>query len=107
MAVQSKELVLGPWGKAVAGATGAVFANIMVYPLDMYVYSPLVAFCLSARETISEWVNIMSSFFKKKKKLSILVITVLINSVKTKLQVQTKPSSSNGKDDDLEKQKDE
>lgn len=45
MAVQSKELVLGPWGKAVAGATGAVFANIMVYPLDMYVYSPLVAFC--------------------------------------------------------------
>lgn len=37
MAVQSKELVLGPWGKAVAGATGAVFANIMVYPLDMYV----------------------------------------------------------------------
>lgn len=54
MAVQSKELVLGPWGKAVAGATGAVFANIMVYPLDMYVYSPLVAFCLSARETISE-----------------------------------------------------
>jgi hypothetical protein len=39
MAVQSKELVLGPWGKAVAGATGAVFANIMVYPLDMYVFS--------------------------------------------------------------------
>lgn len=37
MAVQSKELVLGPWGKAVAGATGAVFANILVYPLDMYV----------------------------------------------------------------------
>ncbi|KAF5108536.1 hypothetical protein DV452_004798 [Geotrichum candidum] len=30
-----------------------------------------------------------------------------LDIVKTKLQVQTKPSSSNGKDDDLEKQKDE
>lgn len=26
---------LPPWGAAVAGATGAVIANAMVYPLDM------------------------------------------------------------------------
>lgn len=30
---------LPPWGSAVAGATGAVLANAMVYPLDMYVCS--------------------------------------------------------------------
>ncbi|KAF2459542.1 mitochondrial carrier domain-containing protein [Lineolata rhizophorae] len=33
MAVQSKELP--PWGYAVAGATGAVIANALVYPLDI------------------------------------------------------------------------
>jgi len=27
---------LPPWGSAVAGATGAVLANTLVYPLDMY-----------------------------------------------------------------------
>lgn len=27
--------VIGPWGKATAGATGAVLANALVYPLDM------------------------------------------------------------------------
>lgn len=27
---------LPPWGSAVAGATGAVLANALVYPLDMY-----------------------------------------------------------------------
>jgi hypothetical protein len=26
---------LPPWGSAVAGATGAVLANALVYPLDM------------------------------------------------------------------------
>jgi hypothetical protein len=26
---------LSPWGSAVAGATGAVLANAMVYPLDL------------------------------------------------------------------------
>lgn len=26
---------LPPWGSAVAGATGAVLANAIVYPLDM------------------------------------------------------------------------
>jgi hypothetical protein len=35
MGVQSKE-VIPPWGLAVAGATGALFANALVYPLDMY-----------------------------------------------------------------------
>jgi len=34
MAVQSKE-ALSPWGNALAGAMGAVFANTCVYPLDM------------------------------------------------------------------------
>lgn len=37
MAGQSKP-ELAPWGKAVAGATGAVLANTLVYPLDMSVY---------------------------------------------------------------------
>jgi len=35
MAGQSKELPIPPWGLAVAGATGAVIANAMVYPLDI------------------------------------------------------------------------
>lgn len=38
MAAQSKP-VISPWGKAAAGATGAVLANALVYPLDMYVTS--------------------------------------------------------------------
>jgi hypothetical protein len=29
---------LPPWGSAVAGATGAVLANALVYPLDMYAF---------------------------------------------------------------------
>ena len=29
-------LPLPPWGNALAGATGAVLANAIVYPLDMY-----------------------------------------------------------------------
>jgi hypothetical protein len=37
MAVMSKEAAIPPWGLAVAGATGAVLANAMVYPLDMCV----------------------------------------------------------------------
>lgn len=36
MGAQSKEIV-PPWGLAVAGATGAVLANALVYPLDMFV----------------------------------------------------------------------
>ncbi|KAK4987180.1 ADP/ATP carrier protein [Elasticomyces elasticus] len=35
MAAQSKEAVIPPWGLAVAGATGAVLANALVYPLDI------------------------------------------------------------------------
>jgi hypothetical protein len=35
MAGQSKQVPLPPWGSALAGATGAVLANAMVYPLDM------------------------------------------------------------------------
>ncbi|KAJ4304321.1 ADP/ATP carrier protein [Collariella sp. IMI 366227] len=35
MAAQSKPAPIGPWGKATAGAAGAVFANALVYPLDL------------------------------------------------------------------------
>lgn len=35
MAAISKDFVLSPWGKAVAGAAGAVLANTLVYPLDI------------------------------------------------------------------------
>ncbi|KAK3954189.1 mitochondrial carrier domain-containing protein [Pseudoneurospora amorphoporcata] len=35
MAGQSKPVQLGPWGKATAGAAGACFANVLVYPLDL------------------------------------------------------------------------
>ncbi|KAF3026803.1 ADP/ATP carrier protein [Neopestalotiopsis sp. 37M] len=35
MAVQSKAAPLPPWGFAVAGSTGAVLANALVYPLDI------------------------------------------------------------------------
>jgi len=35
MAGQSKEATIPPWGLAVAGATGAVIANALVYPLDI------------------------------------------------------------------------
>ena len=37
MGGQSKEAALPPWGYAVAGAFGAVVANALVYPLDMYI----------------------------------------------------------------------
>jgi len=36
MGVQSKEAPIPPWGLAIAGAAGAVIANTLVYPLDMY-----------------------------------------------------------------------
>ncbi|KXX79536.1 Peroxisomal adenine nucleotide transporter 1 [Madurella mycetomatis] len=35
MAAQSKPAPIGPWGRATAGAAGAVFANALVYPLDL------------------------------------------------------------------------
>ncbi|KAG7290651.1 hypothetical protein NEMBOFW57_000654 [Staphylotrichum longicolle] len=35
MAVHSKPAPIGPWGKATAGAAGAVIANTLVYPLDL------------------------------------------------------------------------
>jgi len=35
MAGQSKPVRLAPWESAIAGATGAVLANALVYPLDM------------------------------------------------------------------------
>jgi hypothetical protein len=40
MAPSAKAAPLPPWGSAVAGATGAVLANAMVYPLDMSVALP-------------------------------------------------------------------
>lgn len=43
MTGQSK---LSPWESAVAGATGAVLANALVYPLDMSVISPADPLCL-------------------------------------------------------------
>lgn len=35
MGAQSKPAPIGPWGRATAGAAGAVFANSLVYPLDL------------------------------------------------------------------------
>lgn len=35
MAAQSKPADISPWGRAVAGASGAVLANALLYPLDM------------------------------------------------------------------------
>jgi hypothetical protein len=35
MAAQSDDMVLPPWGGAVAGAAGGVLANSLVYPLDL------------------------------------------------------------------------
>lgn len=35
MGVQSKPTPIRPWGRATAGAAGAVFANALVYPLDL------------------------------------------------------------------------
>ena len=37
MAAKTGKPPLPPWGSAVAGATGAVLANALVYPLDMFV----------------------------------------------------------------------
>ena len=36
MSVKRPQLSLPPWGNALAGATGAILANAIVYPLDMY-----------------------------------------------------------------------
>lgn len=43
MAGQSKVDALPPWGNAVAGAAGAVIANTLVYPLDLYVQEMVVS----------------------------------------------------------------
>ena len=70
MGVQSKPVPIGPWGKATAGAAGAVFANTLVYPLDLYVHkSPLPVL------------------------VTLLLTRSRDHSVKTKLQVQVKPSN--------------
>ena len=37
MPSKADRLPLPPWGNAVAGATGAVLANAVVYPLDVWV----------------------------------------------------------------------
>lgn len=37
MAGKAGQSPLPPWGNALAGATGAVLANAIVYPLDMWV----------------------------------------------------------------------
>jgi hypothetical protein len=36
MAQSKEDFVLPPWGGAIAGSTGAVLANAIVYPLDLY-----------------------------------------------------------------------
>lgn len=51
MGVQSKE-VIPPWGLAVAGATGAVLANALVYPLDMYEVLFLVRDAFDANQLV-------------------------------------------------------
>lgn len=38
---KAKEQILPPWGMAVAGSAGSIFANALVYPLDMHVFSVL------------------------------------------------------------------
>jgi len=38
--MSGKQDTIPPWGLAVAGATGAVIANALVYPLDMCVKCP-------------------------------------------------------------------
>ena len=35
MAADTRQYPLPPWGDALAGATGALVANAVVYPLDM------------------------------------------------------------------------
>ena len=42
---------LPPWGNALAGATGAVLANSIVYPLDMYAELPAVE---KSREALAD-----------------------------------------------------
>ena len=37
MAHNPSQEPLPPWGNALAGAAGALLANAVVYPLDMYV----------------------------------------------------------------------
>ena len=42
---------LPPWGNALAGATGALIANAIVYPLDVYIF---VHLCGTPRLTIKQ-----------------------------------------------------
>ena len=42
MPTKTDQPPLPPWGNALAGATGAVLANAIVYPLDMYVELSIV-----------------------------------------------------------------
>lgn len=42
----AEQSTLAPWESAIAGATGAVLANALVYPLDMSVLSPADALYL-------------------------------------------------------------
>lgn len=78
MAGQSKP-ALSPWGSAVAGATGAVLANALVYPLDLYASA-----CCRFRTGNKEYANNHAS----------------IHRVKTKLQVQVK--TNDAKDENSE-----
>ena len=41
MSGKAGQTPLPPWGNALAGATGAVLANAIVYPLDMYADIPV------------------------------------------------------------------
>ena len=42
MSTKADQPPLPPWGNALAGATGAVLANAIAYPLDMYAELPVV-----------------------------------------------------------------
>ena len=56
MAVQSKPAPIGPWGKATAGAAGAVLANALVYPLDLCVTLYMYAHYLRSAELLTRTV---------------------------------------------------
>jgi len=79
--MSGKQDTIPPWGLAVAGATGAVIANALVYPLDMWVDTP----CCSVKlENLPP--KALAGPFATQRWLTVHDFC----SVKTRLQVQEK-----------------